>query len=279
MALKLCFRQPKVSEQAIAPILRSSMRWHFRLDAPADGATNMAWDEALLKRAERTGESVFRLYGWASPTLSLGSNQVARGCYDEDAARTLGISFVRRPTGGRALLHHREVTYSATMPLEARDRPRAAYDFINEVLLAGLARLGVGAERAAATVGAAPGLRPCFDLPSEHEIVVEGRKLVGSAQVRRGRALLQHGSILIHDDQPTIGRLMRTELEAPPPAATLADALGREPSIDEVVEPLLKSLESAVHQPIGTLCPDAQLEDDFAHLRRTYASDAWTWRR
>src|SRR5688572_8359831 len=115
------------------------MRWHFRLDAPADGAANMARDEALLKRAERNGDPVFRRSCWASPTLSLCSNQVARGRYDEDAARTLGISFVRRPTGGRALLHHREVTYSATMPLGGggRDRPRAAYDFINEVLLGG----------------------------------------------------------------------------------------------------------------------------------------------
>ena len=144
------------------------MRWLFFVTPPADGAYNMALDEALMRRAARTGDAVLRVYSWSVPTLSLGRNQRARGCYDEETARDMGVRFVRRPTGGRALLHHREVTYSATLPLPDADEARAAYDFINSVLLGGLGRLGVIAGRATETQSLAPGLRPCFDVPAEH---------------------------------------------------------------------------------------------------------------
>jgi lipoate-protein ligase A len=257
------------------------MRWHFLLASPhcADGASNMAHDEALMRRAARTGEAVFRVYGWSTPTLSLGRNQRARGWYDEASARALGIEFVRRPTGGRALLHHHEVTYSATLPLGDAAEARVAYDFINDVLLGALERLGVRAERAAEPVSMAPGVRPCFDVPAEREIVMKGRKLVGSAQWRRGGALLQHGSILIRDDQPTISQLTKTTTHVPPAAATLWDALGREPSVEEVSVLILESLHAAVGGRPEPLCPDVELQGDVERLRGAYADAAWTWRR
>src|SRR5438105_3851491 len=120
-----------------------SMRWRFFVTRPADGTYNMALDEALMRRAAQTGTATFRVYSWSVPTLSLGRNQRARDSYDEDVAKDLGVRFVRRPTGGRALLHHREVTYSATLPLADAGDARECYDFINGVLLAALARLGV----------------------------------------------------------------------------------------------------------------------------------------
>ena len=91
--------------------------WRFLLSEPDTGVANMALDEALLARARRTGEHVLRVYAWAAPTLSLGRNQTARGVFDGPTARELGVSIVRRLTGGRALLHHREITYSVTGPL------------------------------------------------------------------------------------------------------------------------------------------------------------------
>lgn len=280
MLLKLCFGQPKVSEQAIAPLLRSSMRWHFHLTSPphADGVFNMALDEALMRRAGRTGEAVFRVYGWSAPTVSLGRNQRARGWYDEAGARAKGIGFVRRPTGGRALLHDHEVTYSATLPL-VDGEARVAFDFINEILLSALARLGVNAERARKPTSMPPGLRPCFDVPAEREIVIDGRKLVGSAQWRRGGALLQHGSILIRDDQAVIGQLTKAPFDAPPAAATLSMALGREPSIEEVSRPILEALQSAVGARAEPLCLDVETERDLELLCRAYADESWTWRR
>jgi lipoate-protein ligase A len=256
-----------------------SMRWHFHLDAPADGVSNMAMDEALMCRAAQTGEAVFRVYGWESPTLSLGRNQRARGCYDAAIAREMGVGFVRRPTGGRALLHDHEVTYSVTMPIAGASEAAEAYDFINEVLLGALDRLGVRAERAPGGDAIPPGIRPCFDVPSEREICVSGRKLIGSAQWRRDGALLQHGSILIRDDQAVISRLANTPLDGPPSAATLGSALGRDPTIEEVSRPLRESLAATVGARVEPLCPDVSLTSHFERLRPRYADDSWTWRR
>lgn len=259
------------------------MRWHFYVTPAADRAHNMALDEALMRRAARTGDAVFRVYGWSAATLSLGRNQRARGCYDEAAARRMGVGFVRRPTGGRALLHDHEITYSATIPVadaRAAKAAREAYDFINEVLLRGLARLGLAASRATATTSLFPGLRPCFDVPAEHEIVVGERKLVGSAQWRHDGALLQHGSILVRDDQPLITRLLKVDTPAAESrAATLAESLGWEPELEQVATPLLESLEDATGSQIEPLALDAELNADAAALRTLYEDDAWTWRR
>lgn len=260
------------------------MRWLFFVTPAADGARNMALDEALMRRAARSGaaDAVFRVYSWSTPTLSLGRNQRARGCYDEAGARRLGVSFIRRPTGGRALLHHHEVTYSATLALAHPDGAGVAYDFVNGVLLAALTRLGVAAARPTATTSLPPGLRPCFDVPAQHEIAVDGRKLVGSAQWRRGDALLQHGSILVRDDQPLISQLLTPEsaVTTPTPAAaTLAEALGYEPSVDQVAGTLRDALQEATSRPIEGFVGDAELEADAGRLRETYESDAWTWRR
>ena len=237
----------------------------------------MALDEALMAHAGRAGDAVFRVYAWSRPTLSLGRNQRARGDYDLDAARDLGVAFVRRPTGGRALLHQHEVTYSVTMPAQSASDADDAYAFINDVLLGGVNALGVPAKRATETASIPPGLRPCFDAPSEHEIVVGARKLVGSAQWRRGGALLQHGSILVRDDQGMIARLMKSPI-TPPAAATLADALGRDPTESEVADVLRASLERVVHGAVAEF-DASQVADAAAALRSRYSDDTWTWRR
>jgi len=257
------------------------MRWHFLVSPAADGAHNMALDEALMRRTatHRKHEAVFRVYGWSAPTLSLGRNQRARGCYNLADAQRLGVGIVRRPTGGRALLHFREITYSVTMPCPSPGSAREAYDFINDVLLTGLRRLGVAARRATLAASTPPGLRPCFDVPSEHEIVVGTRKLVGSAQWRHGGALLQHGSILVQDDQALIERLLREPVGRTPLAATIADAIGREPALDEVAGLLRGALRAAAGSDVPSLELDDQLLDETAHLRDSYNDDAWTWRR
>jgi lipoate-protein ligase A len=255
------------------------MRWHFHPTPAADGARNMALDEALMRRAARTRDAVFRVYGWSSPALSLGRNQRARGIYDCDRALALGVSFVRRPTGGRALLHHREITYSATLPVGGAAQATAAYEFINDVLLDALHALGVRAERAAGGASIAPGPRPCFDVAAPREIAIAGRKLVGSAQWRHDGVLLQHGSILVRDDQALIARITRDAGAAVPAAATLADALGREPQVNEVADVIHASLASRVSVDVTPLPDDDQVETDCRDLRHTYVDDAWTWRR
>src|SRR5512132_3240243 len=97
---------------------RSYGRWRLLFAAPRSGAENMARDMALLSRAARTGETVFSIYSWSHPTLSFGRNQPAAGLYDVEKIRDAEMDVVRRPTGGRAILHHREVTYSVTAPVK-----------------------------------------------------------------------------------------------------------------------------------------------------------------
>jgi lipoate-protein ligase A len=257
-----------------------SMRWLFWLTPPADGPVNMAVDDSLMRRAGRTRDAVFRVYGWSVPTLSLGRNQRARDCYNLDAARDAGIGFVRRPTGGRALLHDREITYSVTLPVADAREARERYDFINAVLLDGLRQLGVPAGRATGTASLPPGLRPCFDVPARHEIAVDGHKLVGSAQWRHAGALLQHGSILIRDDQRLTNRLLLSPAaEDPPPAATLEASLGRTPTLSEVAESLLDSLAAHVDTTVARFVPESQVVDDACALEDFYYDSAWTWRR
>jgi lipoyl(octanoyl) transferase len=256
------------------------MRWHFLATPPAEAAWNMALDEALMGRARRSGDAVFRVYGWSGRTLSLGRNQRARHCYDLSAAAEMSVSIVRRPTGGRALLHHREVTYSVTMPCPDPASAARAYHFINEVLLDALASMGVPASRSTDGTSLPPGPRPCFDAPSAHEIVVGDRKLVGSAQWRRENVLLQHGSILLRDDQHLIARLMVVPAEdVTPRAASIADVLGREPATTEMAEHLVDALRSRVRHDVACVSLDPEDDRRAAELRAVYADDAWTWRR
>ena len=255
--------------------------WRYLVSPPLTGAENMAWDDALMARARRTGESVLRVYAWASPTLSLGRNQTARDAYDLERASAAGVGIVRRPTGGRALLHHHEVTYSVTAPETLDSSLRDTYTRINELLLDALQALGVPATLATpAARASAPGLAPCFAEPSAGEIVLGGAKLVGSAQWRHAGALLQHGSILIRDDQPLIAGLLRQRSELPvPPAATLQSALAAEPSFAQVADALVASLKRREAQHAEPLMIDAPLARDIDASIEHYRDPGWTWRR
>jgi lipoate-protein ligase A len=255
------------------------MRWRVLHTPPLPGAENMALDEALLERARHSGEAVARVYGWTRPTLSLGRNQTAAGCYDLARAAALGVDVVRRPTGGRAVLHHRELTYAVAAP--AGDASlRDAYERVTALLLAALHRLGVPAAQAAPAGRApAPSLAPCFELPTRDELVVDGRKLVGSAQWREDGAFLQHGSVLVDDDQGLIAVLARAPLPPVPPPATLRQALGRAPAPAELAAALLDAVREREDPAAEPWDGDRALADAAARLRGRYVDDAWTWRR
>lgn len=241
----------------------------------------MARDAALLARAAATGESVFSIYSWERPTLSFGRNQRARDQYDLRRIGDRKLDVVRRRTGGRAILHHREITYSVTAPLRESESLRAAYDRINGILLSGLARLGIEATIAEGGAAIKPGPSPCFELPSDGEITAGGRKLIGSAQWRGDEAFLQHGSILVDDDQSTLASLaVEDSIEAAvvPPPATLRALLGRAPEAAEVAAAMFAAVdndESSAGTPIG--------EDDIRPAALAMVPDfldeEWTWRR
>jgi lipoyl(octanoyl) transferase len=188
----------------------SDAAWRLLLDPPATGGWNMAVDEVLLDGvAEGSAPPTLRFYEWAPPCLSLGYFQPFE-VVDVDGCRSLGVDVVRRPTGGRAILHDRELTYSVALPLSLLGSDGGvlpSYHRLSLALERGLNRLGIPvvlAPENAAQPG--PDHGPvCFDRPSAHEILLDGRKLIGSAQVRRATAILQHGSILI---EPRIDRLL-----------------------------------------------------------------------
>jgi lipoyl(octanoyl) transferase len=261
---------------------RSYGRWRLLFVPPRSGAENMARDVVLKARAAKTSETVFSVYSWARPTVSFGRNQTAAGLYDRERIRRAGLDVVRRPTGGRAILHDREVTYSVTAPLDEAASLRQTYSRINHILLDGLARLGVGAEVAAPIERApAPGIRPCFAAPSEGELAVAGRKLVGSAQWRESGALLQHGSILVDDDQSSLPSYVadaanRTETVTPP--ATLRRLLGRAPSAAEVANAMFEAVRSLEDQDAAELAEDEIRADALMQLPR-FLDEEWTWRR
>jgi lipoate-protein ligase A len=166
------------------------------LDARHDAAGQMAADLALLDRVAAGAPPALRLYRWSPPALSLGRFQPDDDI-DHDACRRLGVDVVRRPTGGRALLHGADLTYAVAMrpPHDASGASvDALYRLLAGALIAGLAELGVDA--AIAHAGGPPG-PVCFAGQQGADLRVGERKLCGSAQVHRNGAVLQHGAILL----------------------------------------------------------------------------------
>lgn len=178
--------------------------WRLLRTGPGEPDWNMALDEALWHLSERP---VLRLYRWARPTLSLGRHQ-RRIAIDMELLEREGIGLVRRPTGGRAVLHDLELTYSVVHPLAGMGTVLEAHRKIHEALALGLQELGLKAELA-------PGRKrttaACFAAPSQTELMVEGKKVVGSAQVRNTRALLEHGSLPLQLDPARLARILGDE--------------------------------------------------------------------
>lgn len=189
-------------------------RWRLLMTAAAQGAWNMAVDEALLESVHR-GDSapVLRLYAWQPPCLSLGYAQNIADV-DLDRLQQRGWQLVRRPTGGKAILHIDELTYSVIAPA---DEPRLkggvleSYLRLSGALLAALQRLGlpVQARELAPTAQAGQANGPvCFEVPSNYEITVDGKKLVGSAQARKKEGVLQHGTLPLTGDLARITQVL-----------------------------------------------------------------------
>lgn len=247
---------------------------------PRPGWRQMARDAAMLELAEATGLTLVRLYGWSPPCLSFGCHEPASRRYDRGRIAALGLDCVRRPTGGRAVWHARELTYAVAGPTARLGSLGAAYLTIHEWLAGALRRLG--ARPALAPRRPAPGVAagPCFAAAVGGELVVGGRKVLGSAQQRRGGALLQHGSLLLEDDQ----RVVRSVLaQAPaagadPPEAPLAAVLGRPVAFGEAAAAVAAELEERGFPPFGATGP-AALEPVAERHAATFRSADWTWRR
>lgn len=186
-------------------------KWYFVNSGPCSPSYNMALDEALLDwHSEGLIPPVIRFYEWNPPTLSIGYFQSVEKEIDLDAVKRLGLGFVRRPTGGRGVLHEHELTYSVIVTENYPDMPATvteAYRVISEGLLLGFQNLGLDAYFSVPDSEEKrldlkkPKSAVCFDTPSWYELVVEGKKVAGSAQTRQKGVILQHGAILVDLDE------------------------------------------------------------------------------
>lgn len=254
-------------------------RWRVMRDDPAPGARNMARDHALAREAREGEGGVLRFYGWTPPAVSFGRNEPVPAGFPRDPADRPGIDVVRRPTGGRAVLHHQEVTYAVILPGRALGA-RALYRAVHEGLVSGLRSLGIPAEVASRGQVLPPDAGPCFGVAAPGEITLGGRKLVGSAQARLDGALLQHGSLLLSPHQDRLmGLLGDSGPASEGRAATLAALPGGAPPLEQLRAALMGGLserfggrwEEAAPTPEEKAC-----EEGLLHL---YRDPAWTWRR
>lgn len=182
---------PRVSDTVIKPC-------RLIVEAALPPAANMARDEALLISAAESGSYALRFYRWRPHSISLGYFQRWED-FQEHVSR--GTPVIRRPSGGGAIFHADELTYSLSAPHDGRfpKRASAVFRLVHECIVAGLSRLGVEAGLCDGPTGASPLV--CFSRPQRYDVVVGGRKLLGSAQRRRRGAFLQHGSLVLSPNE------------------------------------------------------------------------------
>lgn len=227
-----------------------SVAFRIDIDGALPGAENMRRDAALVEDVRSGTTGVVRLYAWSPYAASLGYNQDAASI-DAELCRDLGIDVVRRPTGGRAVLHAEEITYAVITPL-AGTSPQDWYAAIHSVIAQGLAEVGLNdtafvksqphfAERYRQASGAL-----CFSSSARYELEWNGRKFVGSAQRVLGGVLLQHGSILLGPYHATLGQLLNVDAERRNAmsrllrerAISIGEILGRPITFEECCGPL-----------------------------------------
>ncbi len=246
--------------------LSPSAIWRFLDSGSASGARQMAVDDALLTLCGR-GRSplTVRLFGFRPPCLSLGRFQPT----PPETCREPGLEVVRRPTGGRAVLHRGDICYSVVAPADhslVAGSISQSYGKIARALAEALAILGLPPLEEAAAQSRLPAADWCFEAMAPHELALDGAKLVGSAQLRRDGILLQQGSIRL---APSGGQ--------PSGATSLEEALGRRVSHREMVSALVEGFTRAwgVQFRRGRLTAE---EEQLAQQleRDRYANPAWT---
>lgn len=266
--------------------------WRLIITPPARGAWNMAVDEAILEHIGRGAAlPTLRLYAWTPACLSLGH---AQPFADVDPARLRerGWEVVRRVTGGRAILHTDELTYSVIAPT---DEPRVegsvleSYNRLAQALLLAVKDLGMGVEMKEGKPNDSATPNPvCFEVPSTYEITVNGKKLVGSAQARKKDGVLQHGSLPLTGDLTRICQALKFENESAREnaakrllerATTVESALGREVGWETAAQAFIRAFEAQLGLSFenGELSAN-EISRTEELVREKYGHPSWTER-
>jgi lipoate-protein ligase A len=279
--------------------MRSMEKWRFIVTEGMSPAMNMAVDEAILQlHSEGKVPPTVRFYTWNPATLSIGYFQKAAKEINLELVQEKGIGFVRRATGGRAVLHDQELTYSVVVSESHPEMPSSvteAYKVISLGLLHGFQNLGLDAEMVSLASEeekekySSPGSSACFDSPSWYELVVEGKKVAGSAQTRQKGVILQHGSILLDMDVELLfsllhfssDRLKERMMESfRKKAVTINEVSNRPVSLQEAMEAFRDGFATGLKVELvkGELTPEERaLAEELAASR--YSTDEWNLRR
>lgn len=268
------------------------MKWRLLTYRTFSAFENMAIDEAIFREtAAKQKKPTLRFFGWSPPAVSIGYFQDLKEI-NVERCRAAGVDIVRRMTGGKAVYHRHEVTYSLTAPGSEKIFPDdiiRSYELISRGLARGLSILGIGADPAADDCGGLPKKSPlssaCFFVPSARELLVGGKKICGSAQVRTRGGFLQHGSMLMVFDAPET-----VSLTLPSCSATVCSRLKNsvtavnELSAHAVSEQHLSlALQKGISEELDIEFSEGRLtasEKLLAHeLVQKYASDAWNCQR
>jgi len=250
--------------------------------APAPGAWNMAVDDYMFRMLTPQPRTILRFYRWIRPTVSLGYSQRIHKVVNIDYCRLNGIDVVRRMTGGKLVLHDREVTYSIASSDEGLFGSSVldSYRKISEGLMCGLRKMGLHpylAEKAPAKY--IHGNLPCFSYPSRHEVEISSRKVIGSAQKREGGKFVQHGSIPLVDDDERL-RAVSLPADGGPNEirmASLSHELGNPVDFSWAVDKFKDGIREdfKINLKPWTLSP---LENEAIDsiLKERYGSEKWT---
>lgn len=274
-------------------------QWYFINSGPCTPSFNMALDEALLNwHSEKLIPPVIRFYEWKPATLSIGYFQQVHKDIDLEEVRRQGLGFVRRPTGGRAVLHEHELTYSIIVEEDYPNMPQSvteAYRVLSEGLLLGFRNLGLDAYFSVPDTEEKkedlkrPKSAVCFDAPSWYELVVEGRKVAGSAQTRQKGVILQHGAILLDMDEEKLLSLFRfADEEArermrrklPEKAVAMNRLVDRPFTIEQCVEAFKSGFQQSLEIE---LIPYELTGEQLAYIeqleKEKYANDDWNFKK
>lgn len=273
--------------------------WRFIDSGKRSPAYNMALDEALLNwHSKGLIPPTIRFYGWNPATLSIGYFQQVEKEINMEAVLEKGIGFVRRPTGGRGVLHEHELTYSVIVSEDHPDMPSSvteAYRLISNGLLQGFKELGLNAyfsipetekER---DVLKNPRSSVCFDASSWYELVVEGRKVAGSAQTRQKGVILQHGAILFDLDTDKLFDLFhyrtprlreRMQQQFAKKAVAINELRSQPVTMAEASKAFKKGFEDGLHIKLQEDRLTEEEEKEVMKIAQTrYESKEWNFRR
>lgn len=276
----------------------SNNSWFYVESGKNDAAYNMALDELLMEKV-RSGAmpAAIRLYEWETPTLSIGYFQKMEKEIDIERVNEYGYELVRRATGGRGVLHDKELTYSVVLPENYPDMPESvteSYRIISQGLLEGFRNLGLDAHfsipRTKEEKKELTNIRSsvCFDTPSWYELVVEGRKIAGSAQTRQGGIIMQHGSILLDVDIDHLFDMFtytneRFKNKMKEAFKEKAVAINEISSKEFAVQDLYPAFRNGFEKGLNIITePYVLTEDDevrLVEIRKKYESNEWNYRR